>query len=153
MPSRWDHLFDLKPIPLVDHLLDEVARLLAKDLQAWPPPVQDLDAATLGEFAPLFTEATRRPDPAVYTEALRLARWDLAREFDAFDDYVRNKRYLERGLSPDDRVPLLFLTRWLTEQMLGLGEATQGRIKRPLMRTCLDRLEAQLGAPPTLPRA
>ena len=73
MPSRWDHLFDLKPVALLDHLLEEVARLLAKDLDAWPPPVQDLDPATLGEFAPLFQEATRRPDPAVYTEALRLA--------------------------------------------------------------------------------
>ncbi|NPC51403.1 hypothetical protein HPC50_30565, partial [Corallococcus exiguus] len=115
--------------------------------------VQDLDPATLGEFAPLFQEATRRPDPAVYTEALRLAKWDLAREFDAFDDYVRNKRYLERGLAPDDRVPLLFLTRWLTEQMLGLGESTQGRIKRPLMRECLDRLEPRLGDRSRMPQA
>ncbi|MFP2897115.1 hypothetical protein [Corallococcus sp. 4LFB] len=153
MPSRWDHLFDLKPVTLVDHLLEEVARLLAKDLESWPPPVQDLDPATLGEFAPLFQEATRRPDAAVYTEALRLARWDLAREFDAFDDYVRNKRYLERGLTAEDRVPLLFLTRWLTEQMLGLGEATQGRIKRPLMRDCLDRLEARLSGRARLPQA
>ncbi|TSC32134.1 hypothetical protein [Corallococcus sp. Z5C101001] len=153
MPSRWDHLFDLKPVALVDHLLEEVARLLARDLESWPPPVQDLDPATLGEFTPLFQEATRRPSPAVYMEALRLARWDLAREFDAFDDYVRNKRYLERGLAPEDRVPLLFLTRWLTEQMLGLGEATQGRIKRPRMQDCLDRLEAHLGPPPGLPRA
>ncbi|MFB1481311.1 hypothetical protein [Corallococcus sp. RDP092CA] len=153
MPSRWDHLFDLKPVALVDHLLDEVARLLAKDLASWPPPVQDLEPATLGEFTALFQEATRRPAPAVYAEALRLAKWDLAREFDAFDDYVRNKRYLERGLAPDDRVPLLFLTRWLTEQMLGLGEATQGRIKRPLMRECLDRLEARLDATARLPQA
>ncbi|MBN8226368.1 hypothetical protein JYK02_02475 [Corallococcus macrosporus] len=153
MPSRWDHLFDLKPVALVDHLLDEVARLLAKDLASWPPPVQDLDPATLGEFAPLFQEATRRPEPAVYTEALRLAKWDLAREFDAFDDYVRNKRYLEHGLNAGDRVPLLFLTRWLTEQMLGLGEATQGRIKRRLMRDCLERLEARLGDRTGLPQA
>ncbi|MHA7633124.1 hypothetical protein [Corallococcus sp. M7] len=153
MPSRWDHLFDLKPVTLVDHLLEEVARLLAKDLESWPPPVQDLDPATLGEFAPLFQEATRRPAPAVYAEALRLAKWDLAREFDAFDDYVRNKRYLERDLAPEDRVPLLFLTRWLTEQMLGLGEATQGRIKRPMMRDCLDRVEARLGDRSRLPQA
>jgi hypothetical protein len=106
--------------------------------------VQELDLDTGGSFAPLFTEASQRPAPAVYTEALRLARWELSHETDAYDDYMRNKRYLERGLAPEDRMPLLFLGRWLTEQMLGLGEATEGRVKRKHMRECLDRLESKL---------
>lgn len=144
MPSRWDHLFDLKPVALLDHLLEEVARLLAKDLQQWPPPVQELDLDTGGGFAPLFTEASRRPAPAVYTEALRLARWELTHEAEAYDEYMRNKRYLERGLGPEDRMPLLFLGRWLTEQMTGLGEATEGRVKRKHMLECLERLESKL---------
>ncbi|MBU8899253.1 hypothetical protein DRW03_04450 [Corallococcus sp. H22C18031201] len=144
MPSRWDHLFDLKPVALIDHLLDEVAKLLAKDLQTWPPPVQELDLDTGGAFASLFTEPRPRPAAAVYTEALRLTRWELTREFDALDEYVRNKRYLERGLVSEDRLPLLFLSRWLTEQMLGLGEATEGRVKRAHMQNCLERLEARL---------
>ncbi|WP_426754110.1 hypothetical protein [Myxococcus sp. Y35] len=144
MASRWDHLFDLKPVSLVDHLLEEVAKLLHKDLLQWPPPVQELDLDTGGSFAPLFTEPRPRPAPAVYREAFRLAQWELARETDAYDDYMRNKRYLERGLAPDDRVALLFLSRWLTEQMLGLGEATEGRIKRKHMRDCLERLQSKL---------
>jgi len=144
MPSRWDHLFDLKPVALLDHLLEEVAKLLAKDLQRWPPPVEELDLDTGGAFAPLFTEARPRPAPAVYTEALRLTRWELERETEAYDDYMRNKRYLERGLAPDDRLPLLFLSRWLTEQMLGLGEATEGRVKRKHMLQGLDLLESRL---------
>ena len=144
MPSRWDHLFDLKPVTLLDHLLEEVARLLAKDLQQWPPPVQELDLDTGGNFASLFTEPRPRPAPAVYTEALRLTRWELAHEAEAYDEYMRNKRYLERGLGPDDRLPLLFLSRWLTEQMMGLCEATEGRVKRKHLRECLDRLEAKL---------
>ncbi|NMO15546.1 hypothetical protein [Pyxidicoccus fallax] len=144
MPSRWDHLFDLKPVTLLDHLLEEVAKLLAKDLQQWPPPVQELDLDTGGAFAPLFTEPRPRPSPAVYTEALRLTRWELEHDTDAYDDYMRNKRYLERGLAPEDRMPLLFLSRWLTEQMTGLGEATEGRVKRKHMRECLDRLESKL---------
>ncbi|MCP3103327.1 hypothetical protein LZ198_31040 [Myxococcus sp. K15C18031901] len=144
MPSRWDHLFDLKPVALLDHLLEEVAKLLAKDLQRWPPPVEELDLDTGGAFAPLFTEVRPRPSPAVYTEALRLTHWELSHETDAYDDYMRHKRYLERGLGPDDRLALLFLSRWLTEQMLGLGEATGGRIKRKHMRQCLELLEAKL---------
>lgn len=144
MPSRWDHLFDLKPVTLLDHLMEEVAKLLAKDLQQWPPPVEELDLDTGGSFAPLFTEPHPRPSPAVYTEALRLTRWELGHEADAYDEYMRNKRYLERGLAPTDRRVLLFLNRWLVDHMLGLGEATGGRVNRRLMSRCLDRLEARL---------
>lgn len=144
MPSRWDRLFDLKPVPLMDHFVEEVAKLLAQDLQKWPPPVEEVDLDTGGHFAPLFTEPHPRPAPVVYTEALRLTRWELMHETDAFDDYMRNKRYLERGLAPEDRLSLLFLARWLTEQMLSLGEATEGRVKRKQMQICLDKLETKL---------
>ncbi|HYO58249.1 hypothetical protein [Archangium sp.] len=144
MASRWDYLFETKPVPLMDHLLEEVAKLLAKDLQQWPPPVQEVDLDVGGQFAPLFTEPPPRPARAVYDEALRLSRWELAREIDAYDDYMRNKRYLERGLVPTDRLVLLFLNRWLVDHMLGLGEATEGRVNRRLMLQCLDRLEARL---------
>ncbi|PTL78387.1 hypothetical protein [Vitiosangium sp. GDMCC 1.1324] len=143
MASRWDYLFETKPVPLIDHLLEEVAKLLAKDLQQWPPPVQELDLEVGGQYATLFTEPPPRPVRAVYDEALRLSRWELSRELDAYDDYMRNKRYLERGLAPTDRLALLFLNRWIVDQMLGLGEATEGRVNRRLMLQCLDRLEAR----------
>lgn len=144
MASRWDYLFEAKRIPMMDHLLEEVAKLLAKDLERWPPPVEEIDLDAGGQFAPLFTEPTPKPAPGVYAEALRLARWDLTREFDAYDDYMRNNRYLERGLAPTDRLPMLFLSRWVVEQMLGLSESTDGRVTRKLMGQCLDRLEARM---------
>jgi hypothetical protein len=143
MASRWDYLFETKPVPMMDHLLEEVAKLLAKDLQQWPPPVQEVDLEVGAQFAPLFTEPTPRPAEAVYDEALRLSRWELERELGAYDDYMRNKRYLERGLAPTDKLPLLLLNRWLVDQMLGLGEATEGRVNRRLMLQCLERLEAR----------
>ena len=148
MPSRWDYLFETRPVPLVDHLLEEVSRLLAKELAQWPPPVLEVDLDTT---SPALTELLSgehpRPAPAVYTEALRLARLELQRELDAYDDYMRNKRYLERGLAPTDRAALLFLDRWLVEQMLALGEATEGRIKRPQLVRCLELVEHKLRAP------
>lgn len=144
MTSRWDHLFESKPVPLMDHVLEEVAKLLAKDLERWPPPIQELDLEVGGRFAPLFTEPSPRPARAVYDEALRLSRWELAREHDAYDDYMRNQRYLEHGLAPTDRLALLLLNRWLVEQLLGLGEATEGRVNRRLMQQCLERLEVRL---------
>ncbi|KFE63426.1 hypothetical protein [Hyalangium minutum] len=144
MPSRWDYLLETKPVPILDQLLEEVSKLLAKDLAQWPPPVEELDLDVGGTFAPLFLERPPRPSAHVYGEALRLSHWELEREFEAYDDYMRNKRYLERGLAPTDRLALLFLNRWLVEQMLGLGEATESRIKRTHMRQILDKVEARL---------
>lgn len=145
MPSRWDHLFEARPGPLVEHLLEEVARLLVKDLAHWPPPVHEVDALTAPPaLAALLSGEHPRPGGAVYREALHLARLELQRELEAYDDYVRNKRYLERGLAPTDRAALLFLDRWLVEQMLALGESTQGRLKRPQLVRCLELVERKL---------
>lgn len=147
MASRWDHLFEARPVPVVDHLLEEVARLLAKELAQWPPPVQEVDLTTTSPaFAALLAGEHPRPSPAVYTEALGLARLELQRELDAYDDYMRNQRYLERGLAAADRTALLFLDRWLVEQMLSLAEATGGRLKRPQLVRCLELVERKLGA-------
>ncbi|HZH02453.1 MAG TPA: hypothetical protein VEY30_01635, partial [Myxococcaceae bacterium] len=72
--------------------------------------------------------------------------WELARELDAYDEYFRNRRWEERGLPLDARTSLLFLSRWLVEQMLALGEATGGRVNRPTMKQCLERIERRFRA-------
>jgi hypothetical protein len=145
MASRWELLLEQKPIPLVDHLLEEVAKLIAKDLEAWPPPLVELDP-TLGKGAQALLEAGRpKPSAIVYEESFRLARWEISREFEAYDDYMRNARYEARGLPPETRAELLFLSRWLVEQLLGLGEATEGRVNRRMMGDLLVRIERRLG--------
>jgi hypothetical protein len=140
MPSRWDHLFDRKPVSLTEHLVEEVSKLLAADLAQWPLPVQELDVATGRAFAPLLDAKSARPSDPVFTEAVRLARWDLERQVDASDDYVRNRRWMEHGLTPEDKLALLFISRWLVEQLLALREATEGRISRKMLVDCLDRM-------------
>ena len=144
MASRWERLLDQKPIPLLDHLISEVAKLLVKDFGRWPLTIEELDLSTGQGFAELLSGDKPRPRDEVYAEAFKLARWELSRELDAYDDYMRNRRWLERGLTPEDKPALLLLSRWLVEQMLGLGEATEGRVKRPQMLTCLERMEREL---------
>lgn len=140
-PSKWDLVLHQKPVPLVDHLLEEVAKLFAKDLAAWPPHVEAFDPATGARLAALLADTPSQPDPRLYREAFRLTRFDLAREVDAYDDYVRNQRWLQAGLTPADRGMLLFLSRFMAEQLLGLLEATEGRVKRPRLLDVLDRTE------------
>ncbi len=146
MSSRWDRLLDLKTLTLVDALMAEASKVLAEELLgSFPPPVEGLDLAVAREFSGIFAPDAE-PPPAIASrrEAIRLARWDLAREFDAFDDYIRNRRYREHGLEEEHRTAVLFLCRWLVEQMLTLGDSTNGRVTRKDMLAGLDRLEALL---------
>lgn len=141
MSTRWERLLEQKPIPLLEHLLDEVAHLLHQELQAWPLNVQELDTATGGRFVDFLSGDTPRPPPETFAEARRLTRWDLERATEATDDYFRNRRYLLAGVDEAQRAALLFLSRWLLEQLLSVAEATSGRLKRPDLLRVLDRLE------------
>ena len=144
MTRRWEHLLEQKPIPLLEHLLEEVARRLGQELAAWPLSVQQLDVATGRDFAELLSGETPRPPQAVFAQALQLARWDLERATDAVDDYFRNRRYREVGLTEAHRPALLLVSRWLVEQLLSLGEASPGRVRRQEMASILTRLEQAL---------
>jgi len=141
MTSRWERLLELekKPVPIVDHLLDEVAKLLSKDLAGWPPPITELDPDQGSRFADLLAPGSQRPDDRVFDEAFTVARWELEREIEISAEYFRNQRWLERGLSPNDRTSILFLSRWLVEQLLSLREYTHSRITRPMLVECLGR--------------
>ncbi len=142
--SRWERLLESKPVPVLEHLLDEVATLFAQDLTRWPPPVEALENAA--QLAALTGPDAPAPTPVHLEEAFKLARLELSREVEGVDDYFRNQRWLARGLPASDRQLLLFLSRWMVEQLLALGEATQGRVNRPRMLDCLARTERRLRA-------
>jgi hypothetical protein len=146
MPSRWDRILDARPVPLVDHLLDEVAKLVTQDLVQWPLPFHELDPAAARPFEEVLAPGRPRPSHAVFAESFRLARWELERETAAYDEYMRNKLYLQHGVAAGDRQALLFVSRWLVEQLLALGESTSSRINRKLMLDGLARIERQLVA-------
>ncbi len=144
MASRWEHLLDQKPVPILEHLLDEAARFFAQQLSTWPPELMEIDLPSGKPTAELLAAHPLRPAGGVWRESFKLARWDLEREFEAYDDYMRNRRYLAAGLAEADRAMLLFLSRLLTEHALGLNEATQGRVDRPKMVELLHRTEKRL---------
>ena len=146
MTSRWEHLLDLKPRPILDHLVDEVAKLFAAELGRWPLEVSELDPSAAPALARFLRPDAPAPGAVAWTEAFRLARWDLEREFDAYDDYMRNQRWVEAGLEPDARALLLFLSRFITEQLLSLTEATQGRIDKGRRIDVLERTHRRLKA-------
>ena len=141
MSSRWERILDVKRTTLVDQLMTEAAKILWEDLGTWPPPVEEVEAAGEREFAALLAPGSPVPPRVAFLEGIRLARHDLLREFEAFDDYVRNRRWTEAGLEDADKPALLFLTRYLTESLLSLREATGGRARREDLVLALDRLK------------
>lgn len=143
-PTRWDLVLDQKPIPVIEHLLEEASRLFANDLAVWPPEVTEFDPQTGAQVERLLLDHPQRPSRRVYAEAFRLTRWDLGRDFEASAEYWRNDRHLEAALTPADKPMILFLSRFITEQLLALGEATEGRVTRPRMLDALTRIERHL---------
>ena len=147
MSNRWERILDQKPVPLQQHLLDEAAKLLLVELERWPLPVEEIDAMTGSGIAEFLSPDAPRPSPAVYPAALRLVRWELEREHDAYDDYMRNRRYQEAGIADRERPVLLFVSRWLLEQLDELSDATEGRVDRRALLELVDRLDRGLRRP------
>jgi hypothetical protein len=146
MPSRWEFLLEKKPVPVIDQLVEEVAKLVSRELLKWPLEVSEVEANFVAEHAALVGADSKRPDAKVFEESFRLAIWELEHETDSYDDYMRNRRFLEHGLSMQDRPALLFISRWLFEQMLGLKDATNDRVKRRDLIRCLEQTRARLSA-------
>jgi len=102
-------------------------------------PVTDVEPRTASTLQPLLEPAGARPSSGVFEQSFLLARWDVLRDFAAYDDYVRNGRWLEAGLAPTDKPALLFISRWLVEQALELAERTSGHLNRGQLVDFLDR--------------
>ena len=144
MSDRWERILDRKPVSLQEHLLDEAAKLLLVELTQWPLPVEEIDQHTGTGIAELLAPDAPHPSPAVLAAALKLARWDLDREHEAYDDFMRNRRYQEAGITDRERPVLLFVSRWVLEQLLALSDATDGRVDRRALLRLVDRLEVGL---------
>lgn len=149
MSRRWERILEQKPIPLEQHLLDEAARLLLGELERWPLPVQEIDLGTGAGLVELLAPDAPRPSPPVYPAALQLVRWELGREHEAYDEYMRNRRYQQTGIPERERPALLLVSRWVLEQLLALSEATGGRVNRRALLGLVDRLERGLAHPPS----
>jgi hypothetical protein len=139
--NRWERILDQKPVPLKQHLLDEAAKLLLVELGRWPLEIEEIDALTGAGIAELVAPDSPSPSPAVFPAALRLVRWELEREHEAYDDYMRNRRYQEAGIPERERPVLLFVSRWILEQLDELSDATEGRVDRRAMLGLVERLD------------
>ena len=54
---------------------------------------------------------------------------------------MRNRRYQETGIPERERPVLLFVSRWILEQLDELSDATEGRVDRRAMIGLVERLD------------
>jgi hypothetical protein len=139
---RFDHLYDLRKRPVKEEVLERFAADLAQRLQDWPPAEVDWVTEELRQR--WSAGLSRRPGEPVLRLALDLARLDLLREHEAFDERMRNdapRACREAG----DEAALQLLVIFLTEQCLALKDWADGaRLTRADLARAVDLAARQV---------
>lgn len=120
---RWDHLYDAEKQPVKEVILERFAEELAGRLGAWPPPGVEWVTEDLRRRWAAGLEGAPRGE--VLRLALELARFDLLREHEAFDEGMRN-RAPRACQNPADEAALQLLVLYVTEECLALKEWAAG---------------------------
>jgi hypothetical protein len=140
MSGRWEFLEGVRAMTAAEAIVHEAAKLLAGELARWPPRVEWTDATAAARYAPLYADAAPRPTDLAVREGMRLARWEMERDVQAIDFYMRNDLAAKVTTTAHDRLALDLVWRYLTEAMLALQELCGGRLKRAHLIDCLLKL-------------
>lgn len=145
--GRWDRFHEARRQDVAEWLSDQVVKTVSEELQGWPPPVELWNDLSLRmRYEPALGAGCPRPPAPVFRAAFKLARWELGREYEALDHFVRNDKAAEVTADARERVCLDFLHQWLTDSMLEILEVSEP-IKRPHLIECLQRIEDHLFGP------
>ena len=123
-------------------IVDRFAEELAARLGAWPPAGVEWVTEELRRRWAAGLEGAPRGE--VLRLALELARLDLLREHEAFDEGMRNRA---PGVcrDPADEAALQLLVLYVTEECLALKEWADGaRLSRADLAGAVDRVERRL---------
>lgn len=147
VPSNpWEWLYEREAQPLKAYVLDEVARQLAAAVERFPP---DIDAFERPEverrFALVLAENRGRPSLPCVRVALKLYRWDLEREIELIDRYVKGGHLeAEAHLSRLEWELAQLLWQYWLDQTLAFSEYAQGKFRRAELTGLADRLWQRL---------
>jgi hypothetical protein len=139
---RWDHLYDVEKQPVKEVILERFAEELAGRLGAWPPPGVEWVTEELRRRWAAGLEVAPRAE--VLRLALELARFDLMREHEAFDEGMRN-RAPTACQGPADVAALQLFVLYVTEECLSLKEWAEGaKLSRADLAGALGLVERRL---------
>ena len=142
--DRWQWLERLEPESAISVAVKYMAKQVADELTSWPPKVIPLEGQGPSRFFQVLEPGAARPSLAAFEEAMKRARWEFARDFDAIDFYERN-HHLARAC-PDSRDQLAseFIQHYILESFFALMEKTEYRVKRKDVIGGVDLLERRI---------
>jgi hypothetical protein len=139
---RWDYLYERQKQPVREFIVERFAEHLAEELEEWPPAF--VEWVSEEQRARHAAGVAERPRDDVLRFALELARLDLAREYEAYEERMVNERP-RRWLTPAEESAGQLLVLLLTEQCLELKEhASAARLGRADLVRALDLVERRL---------
>lgn len=143
--NQYQWLYDTQTQPLKTYVLDEVAKLLAGAVEQWPPKLEQWEREDQrARFEPLLAQVREPPGQRVIAAALQLYRWELEREVELIDRYMRGEHWQEHRLGPMELETVLFLWQYWTDQTLAFKEYAQGKFRQSELLGLADRLESRL---------
>jgi hypothetical protein len=139
---RFDYLHDLRKQPVKDVIVDRFAGELAERLSAWPPA--DVEWVTDELRRRWAAGLETRPRDEVMRLGLELARLDLLREHEAFEEAMRN-RAPRTCQGPAEESALQLLVLYVGEECLALKEWAEGaRLTRADLARAVELAERRL---------
>jgi hypothetical protein len=142
--NRWEWLEGLKPESPITVAVKYMAEQISTELTEWPPVVAPTEGQETTPYSEILEPGSPRPALPAFEEAIKRARWELARDFDAIDYYERN-HYLEKACpSERDQQASVFIQHYILESFFSLMERTEYRVKRKDVLIGVDQLERHL---------
>ncbi len=142
-PYEW--IYETESQPLKEYVLDVVAKQLAIAAEQFPPRVEEWERPDLqARFAPLLEKTFGRPRLGVLRVSLKLYRWELEREVEAIDQFMRNNGWEDESLDPTEVETAIFLWHYWVDQTLAFKEYAGNKFKHAELIGLADRIEVQL---------
>ena len=142
--DRWEWLEGLRPESPIQVAVKYMAAQIAEELTAWPPDVMAAKGQESVSYAELLKPGSPRPALSAFQEAIKRARWELGREFDAINFYERNHHLAKACPDPRNQEASRFIQHYILESFFVLMEKTDYRVKRKDVLIGVDLLEKKL---------
>lgn len=143
-PFEW--LYERTPTPLVDYVLDEVAKALAIAATEFPPLIEEWeDPAARRRWDAVLSQPPGRLPRHVLRLALKMYRWELERDVEQIDRYLTREHFRELGtFTPLEEDTALFIWRYWVDQTLAFKEYARDKFTWKQLMGLADRLESSL---------
>lgn len=142
--NRWEWLEGLKPESPIDVAVKYVAAMTADSLAAWPPMVNVAEGQSSGRFGDVLEPGAQRPNLSAFEEAIKRARWEFERDYEALNFYSRNNHIAKACPAERDQLASEFIQHYILESFFVLMEKTEYRIKRKDVLPGLDMIERRI---------